>query len=155
MKKAIRFTVDTLTLTAIADLFISLAFFALAAISFSMSGVEAIAITFPQYALLLLFAFIIALSSRALQLFTWRAYVKIPLHFAVLLATFFLVFILAGKIATTPPSILIFTVIFSVIYALVSLVVYLFRRLLSAVEPTSESKDHTKVKKKEKYQSMF
>ena len=155
MKKILSTVRETLMLTALSDLFISLAFFLFATIQSFSSGAEA-AISFSQYALILLFAFIFSLSKRILARFELKLVWRTLIHFSISAVAFIVIFVAAGKIAPTPSGIFVFCFLFTAIYAIVFFCCLLVSHLLKKYlgEPEN-SKEKTNEKKKESYQSMF
>lgn len=151
MKKVLSFLKETLALTAISDLLISLAFFLFAAIQGFSSGLEA-AISFSQYALILLFAFILALSKHILRLFELSLVWRTLIHFVISAVAFIVIFIAAGKIAPTPSGIFVFCFLFTVIYAIVFFLKLLLSHLIKKHCDKPEKAQDTN---KETYQSMF
>ena len=151
MKKILSFLRETLTLTAISDLLISLAFFLFATIQGFSIGHEA-AISFSQYALILLFAFVFALSKQILQLFELSLLWRTLIHFLISAVAFIIIFIAAGKITPSPSGIFVFCFLFTAIYALVFFSKLLVSRLLKKHCGVPEKIQELK---KESYQSMF
>ena len=151
MKKILSFLRETLTLTAVSDLLITLAFFLFATIQGLSTGLE-VGISFSQYALILLFAFIFALSKQILQLFELSLLWRTLIHFLISAVAFIVIFLAAGKITPTPSGIFVFCFLFTVIYAVLFfsklLVSHLLKKNFSNSEKTQEPK-------KETYQSMF
>ena len=151
MKKILSFLRETLTLTAVSDLLITLAFFLFATIQGLSTGLE-VGISFSQYALILLFAFIFALSKQILQLFELSLLWRTLIHFLISAVAFIVIFLAAGKITPTPSGIFVFCFLFTVIYAILFfsklLVSHLLKKNFSNSEKTQEPK-------KETYQSMF
>lgn len=154
--KKILFTVrETLMLTALSDLLISLAFFLFATIQSYSSGSEA-AISFPQYALILLFAFIFSLSKRILALFEMNLLWRTLIHFFISAVAFIVIFVAAGKIPTTPSGIFVFCFLFTAIYAIVFFFCLLVSHLLGKhLSEPENAKEKPNKKTKESYQSMF
>ena len=151
MKKILSFLRETLTLTAVSDLLITLAFFLFATIQGLSTGLE-VGISFSQYALILLFAFIFALSKQILQLFELSLLWRTLIHFLISAVAFIVIFLAAGKITPTPSGIFVFCFLFTVIYA-----VLFFSKLLVShlVKKNFINSEKTQEPKKETYQSMF
>ncbi len=94
---------------------VALVMYLIAALS---AGIEN-AIPPSQYLLLMLFATVVSFAQEILFLRRLPFLARVSIHYATLIASFLLIFTLAGNIATEIGKILIFAVIFTFIYAFV------------------------------------
>ncbi len=82
------------------------------------------AITFPTFLTILLFGIVIALAGLILQLDSMKRWLRILIHYAVLLVAFTVIFIITGNLAsggtgTVFSALVIFTFLYGIIYAAV------------------------------------
>ena len=129
-------------------------FYAFAAVSNFVSR----SIAPGQFALILLFGFIISLAEFMYGELKVKKVFKCLIHYAVLLVAFYVIFVISGNISAQRPSavfgaIVIFTALYFAIYATVSLV----RRTIDRADNALDKKSETKLKesKKNTYKSLY
>ena len=152
MRKIINEAVTVLKNTSFYQLFISLAFYAFSTIYAYISGYGEMGIPFSQYALLLLFSFVLALLGLVFHITAFPKYARRLIHFAVSLLAFILIFFFTGKISADFSRVFIMMVVFTAIYFAVLGIAALFRKLLG---DSSQSTADKKKTEKEPYQPMF
>ncbi len=151
MRKLFSEVAGLLKTAALYDLLITFSFFAFSAIYAAAEGRGEIGISLPQYAIIFLFAAILALCTLIFHITSLEPWLRRLVHYAVCLVAFFVVFILFGKIGFEFSRILIMTVLFTAIYFAIVGISLLCRKLIPS--KADEAKDEKK--KKEPYQSMF
>ena len=93
------------------------------------------AINLRQFLLILLFSLLVALANRLLTVRGLHIVLRILIHYATLLATFFIVFIAAGKLKISgPASVFLSVMIFTVLYAVCFTAGYFLLRLFGAIQ---------------------
>ncbi len=108
-----------------------------------------------RFLLILVFGFITALAEFIYSIFTVKFWLKALLHYAILLATFILIFIpLLGIESNGPASVIAWVVIFSVLYALCCVAVHFIKKGINKVDDAIETKKRSATEQTE-YTSMF
>ncbi len=151
MRKFLSEAVGVLKTAALYDLLIAFSFFGFSAIYSAVEGRGEVGISLPQYAMIFLFASILALCSLVFRLSSLERWLRRLIHFAISLVSFFVIFILFGKISFEFSRILILSILFAAIYFAVVGISFLLRKLIGT-EPVENKNESTK---KEPYQSMF
>ncbi len=114
------------------------------------------AIKFGTFALILLFGFIIACANLVLGIERLKFIYRLLIHYAALLISFIVVFILAGNIASGGPSaIFSAVVIFTFLYTVFFLLFYFIKRAISAADKRLDKKHPKKKQEKKSYQSLY
>ena len=124
---------------------ISVFFYFIAAIVNEVESLfDETAVTFRQFALILLFSLLVALANRLLAVQKLHIALRILIHYATLLAAFLVVFIAAGKLNVSgPASVFLAVMIFTVLYAVCFVAGYFLLRLFGAL-PSQQAKPEEK-----------
>ena len=130
-------------------------FYAFAAVSQFVSQ----AIAPGQFALILLFGFVISFAEFMYEELKVKKVFKCLIHYAVLLVAFYLIFVISGNISVQRPAAIFgAVVIFTVLYFTVYAIVHLVRRAINVaddkLDKRSENKNN-KASKKSTYKSLY
>ena len=141
MKKAERFLLHTCAYTVLTC--------ALFLIFMAISGFSEASLNIGRFFLILLFSFLISVAGVILTLKGWHPVLKIAIHYIVLLAAFFFVFVISGNInANGSGAIFSAIIVFTFLYLIFSLIVYSIKKSISAVDKKLEKsgKNHASSK---------
>lgn len=130
-------------------------FYAFAAVSQFVSQ----AIAPGQFALILLFGFVISLAEFMYEELKVKKVFKCLIHYAVLLVAFYLIFVISGNISVQRPAavfgaVVIFTALYFTVYAIVHLVRRAINGADDSLDKRSEIKN-SKTSKKNSYKSLY
>ena len=112
-------------------------------------------IRFDQFILILLFSIIISASMRLFALRKLHIMIRIAIQYFSLLISFMLLFLSAGNIQNTVPSILIFTFAFTLLYAVLCAIIFPILKASGLYEKHLSYKPSGKAQEKKPYQSIF
>ena len=133
MKKAERFLLHTCAYTVL--------FCALFLGFMAISGFSEASLNIGKFFLILLFSFLISVAGVILGIKNWHLALRIAIHYTVLLAAFFVVFVISGNIkAGGAGPIFSAIVVFSFLYLVVSLIVYFAKKSVRAVDKKLEKR---------------
>ena len=130
-------------------------FYAFAAVSQFVSQ----AIAPGQFALILLFGFIISIAEFMYEELKVKKVFKCLIHYAVLLVAFYLIFVISGNISVQRPAAIFgAVVIFTVLYFTVYAIVHLVRRAINVADDKLDKRSeikNNKASKKSTYKSLY
>ena len=117
------------------------------------------AIDFPTFSIILGFGFLISLATLILGIKSISAFVRILIHYATLLVSFFVIFALSGNIDLSS-SAKVFAAIslFTAVYAIISLMAYALKRIVNLMDKSINRKNKAYSKAEEKkstYKSLY
>lgn len=118
-------------------------FFAVAALGNFTSA----AIDFPTFLLIFVFGIIISTASMILYVQALKPIFRVMIHYAILLISFSVIFILAGKLGNGGASVIFSAiVIFTFLYAVIFAVTYLIRRAIKSADKALDKKNSSSSK---------
>ena len=117
------------------------------------------AITFSRFATILAFGIVISVAGSILKIESIKKWIRILIHYSVLLVAFIVVFVITGNLTSGGTS-MIFSalVIFSFFYALVAALVFCFGKFVKTTDKKVNAKlanNRKPAKKKEIYTPRF
>ncbi len=114
------------------------------------------AIDFPTFALIFLFGIVISASSLILGIQSMRIIFRILIHYAVLLVSFFFVFLFAGKLGNAGmPVIFSAIIVFTFLYALIFALTYFIKRAVNGADSFLTKKNDSKKGEKKPYKPLY
>ena len=101
----------------------------------AFAGIQENGITLASFALILLFGIIISVANLVLTYDRFPIWLRICIHFSVLMLTFCIVFIGSGRITnTTQGSYFAAVIIFTFLYAVIATVTFLIKKLIQRAD---------------------
>ena len=117
------------------------------------------AITFPQFATILCFGVTISVAGLIFKLDSIKKWIRILIHYAVLLAAFTVIFIITGNLVSGGTgTVFSAVVIFTFFYAIIAALVYFVGRFIKSADKKVDIKARRNTKpaaKKEEYTPRF
>ena len=133
MKRAERFLLHTCAYTVLVC--------ALFLIFMAISGFSEASLNIGRFFLILLFSFLISVAGIILGLKGWHPVLRVAIHYTVLLAAFFFVFVISGNInASGGGAIFSAIIVFTFLYVVFSLIVYSVKKSITAVDKSLEKR---------------
>jgi len=113
-------------------------------------------ISIGRFFLILLFGFIVAGAGLVYRILTVKTWLKIFLHYAILLAAFLLIFVPMLSVKSNgPASVIAWALIFTALYALLSALVLFIRKAACKADKTLEAIERREPKSKEEYTPLY
>lgn len=114
------------------------------------------AMTIGTFMLIFLFGVLISLANLLLELLPLRTVLKVMIHYATLLVTFVVVFIINGRIALGRASAVFSAIVlFTFLYAFFFLVAYFIKKSIGAADKRIDKKHPQRIKEKKEYKSLY
>lgn len=112
-----------------------------------------------QFALIVLFSFVISFAEFMYEILKVKKIYKMLIHYAVLLTVFYIVFVISGNISVQRPAApFVAVIIFTILYFAIWIIVHFVRKGINKADDKLESKIKTKEKSqksKEKYKPLY
>ena len=124
----------------------------------AFTGFTTPAIQLPTFLLILVFGIVISAAGMILYVNSLKPILRVLIHYAVMLVSFFIVFILGGKLHTGGSSTIFAAIIlFTFLYALIFAIVYFIRRAVISADKAIDKKSaaQSKRKKKKPYTPLY
>ena len=125
----------------------------------AMSGFASQSIAFGQFALILMFGFIISLAEFMYEELKVKKVLKCLIHYAVLLVAFYVIFILSGNIAANRSgAVFVAIIIYTALYFILYVIVRFTRRAINRADDQLDkmsAKKNSAASKKSTYKSLY
>ena len=109
-----------------------------------------------QFALILLFGFIIALAEFLYNILKLKQALRCFIHYGILLLAFCIIFIISGNIASKPSAVFVAVIIFTMLYFTTWGTVKLVRKTVTKADDYLDRKETSKSPiRKNEYKSLY
>ena len=114
------------------------------------AGVKTPSIPAARYFVILLFSVIISITNMIFEVKTLKAYIKFPIHFAVLFLAFYIVFVNGGafKVDSAADFMVVF-IAFAFFYALITCIALLVMKSIKKIDKALPQKQKKEPEKKD------
>jgi prepilin signal peptidase PulO-like enzyme (type II secretory pathway) len=113
------------------------------------------ALDFKTFMLIFVFGIIISAVNLIFEIQILHKALKILIHYAVLLVSFFVIFFVAGKLGNAATSVIFSAIIvFTALYAVIFVITYLIKKAVTSADRVID-KSGTKRKEKKNYTPLY